>query len=220
MNSSASARREFLKVLSGSAGAAWLTANWPSLLSAAEHAHQAASSTDAKFEVLTAEQARELEALTSRLIPSDDAPGAREAGVVYFIDRGLKSFASDSLPVYEEGLAGVQEHTTKRFPGVARFSAASADQQDQILTELFAAAGSKDVTRRLILGEGIGNFIELLRVHTIFGYLVDPSGGGNRDYAGWKAIGRDPAHMFSPPFGFYDKNYPGWQAASGETDKK
>ena len=35
-----------------------------------------------------------------------------------------------------------------------------------------------------------------------------------------KAIGRDPSHSFSAPFGFYDKDYPGWQPVSGETEKK
>jgi hypothetical protein len=56
--------------------------------------------------------------------------------------------------------------------------------------------------------------------HTILGFLVDPEAGGNREYAGWKVIDRDPAHSFSPPFGYYDKDYPGWQAASAETEKK
>ena len=47
-----------------------------------------------------------------------------------------------------------------------------------------------------------------------------PEGGGNRDFAGWKAIGRDPEHNFTSPFGYYDKDYPGWQPASAETEKK
>ncbi len=32
-------------------------------------------------------------------------------------------------------------------------------------------------------------FFEMLRVHTMLGFLSDPSYGGNRDYAGWKWVG-------------------------------
>jgi len=220
MSSFQSARRDFLHLLTGSAGAAWLAANWPALLSAAQHAHQAAKSANPALEIFTAEQARELDALTSRIIPTDDAAGAHEAGVVYFIDRALKTFASDSVSEYRKGLAEVQERTTKLFPGVARFSAATPDQQDKILADLFAESEKQDATRRLDPAAEKSSFIETLRIHTVFGYLVDPEGGGNRDFAGWKAIGRDPAHIFSPPFGYYDKDYPGWQPAPAETEKK
>ena len=67
MNSFQPPRREFLQIFSGTAGAAWLAANWPAIVSAAEHAHQAAKSANPTLEALTAEQARELDAITSRL---------------------------------------------------------------------------------------------------------------------------------------------------------
>jgi hypothetical protein len=31
-----------------------------------------------------------------------------------------------------------------------------------------------------------------------------PSWGGNRNEAGWKLIGFEDAHVFRPPFGYYD----------------
>src|SRR5215831_11775906 len=71
------ARREFLHLLSGSCGAVWLTANWPAIVSAAEHAHHVAKSPNPKFEALTAEQAREVDALAACIIPTDDSAGAR-----------------------------------------------------------------------------------------------------------------------------------------------
>lgn len=198
---------------------AWLAANWPALLSAAGHARQAANSGGAKLDVLTVEQARELDALTSRLIPTDEAPGAHEAGVVYFIDRALKTFASDSLPTYQAGLVEIQRRTAAIVPEVSRFSSASVEQQNKILTQLFAEAEQHEGNRRLNPGITPNDFLETLRVHTIFGFLVDPEGGGNHDFAGWKAIGRDPAHMFAPPFGYYDKDYPGWKPVSADTEK-
>lgn len=200
-------------------GAAWLAANWPALISAAEHAHQAAKSGQPVLEVLTADQARELDALTACIIPTDDGPGAREAGVVYFIDRALKTFHSDALPAYQKGLEAVQKLTAELFPGVSGFSAATEEQRIKILTEFGVRSEAQRGASRAFPGDAT-DFLQTLRFDTIFGYLIDPEGGGNRDFVGWKAIGRDPAHIFSPPFGFYDKDYPGWQPASAETDKK
>ena len=139
--------------------------------------------------------------------------------MVYFIDRALKTFAKESLAEYEKGLVEVRERTAKLFPNVKNFSAASPDQQDKVLADLFAESAKRDATRRLDPNAGSSGFIETVRTHTIFGYLVDPESGGNRDFSGWKAIDRDPAHEFTPPFGYYDKDYPGWQPAP-ETEKK
>jgi gluconate 2-dehydrogenase gamma chain len=220
MKSFDSARRDFLQLLGGTAGAAWLTANWPALVSAAEHAHQAAKSDHPTLEVFTADQAREVEALAACIIPSDTTAGAREAGVVYFIDRALKTFFSEALPVYQKGLETVQKSTAELFPGVPRFSAATEDQKLKIFSQLVEESERPESGARRLAPGASPDFFQTLRVHTIFGFLVDPEGGGNRDFVGWKAIGRDPSHSFSAPFGFYDKDYPGWQPVSGKTEGK
>jgi hypothetical protein len=212
------ARREFLFRAGGLAGAAWITAQWPAILAAAQHAHQATDSKHAtKLEVLSSEQARQVEAVASQIIPTDDSPGAREAGVVYFIDRALKTFASDTLPVYQAGLVHLNELTSAKYPGTKSFADVVPEQQVAVLTDL--ATGQSD--GRLRIGaQPAGDFFQTIRIHTILGFLVDPSAGGNRDYVGWKAIGRDPDHTFSPPYGYYDKNYPGWEASKAEAEKK
>jgi len=215
------ARRDFLLQAGSVAGMAWVSAQWPAILAAAQHAHNAANSTTPhEFEVLTPEQAREVEAVASQIIPTDDLPGAREAGVVYFIDRALKTFASDALPTYEKGLAELNQATAEKYPGVKSFVDATAEQQEQLLTDLSEEKNPQAPPRRRRFQAGSADFFQTIWQHTLFGFLVDPEGGGNRDYAGWKVIGRDPAHTFSPPFGFYDKDYPGWQAVSPETEKK
>jgi gluconate 2-dehydrogenase gamma chain len=213
-------RRDFLWQAGGVAGAAWLSAQWPAVVAAAEHAHQAVrSQIPSKFEVLTHEQARQVEAIASQIIPTDDMPGAREAGVVYFIDRALKTFASESKESYEKGIAQLNQLTASKYPGTRSFADASGEQQTAVLTAFTAEENTQE--RQGGLGPGQGqNFFQVIRMHTIYGFLVDPSAGGNHDYAGWKVAGRDVAPMFSPPFGFYDKNYPGWEAAKPETEKK
>jgi hypothetical protein len=221
MNSSQTARREFLLRTGGAAAAAWLSAQWPSVLAAAQHAHDAVKSPGtAHFEVLTPEQARNVEAIASQIIPSDELPGAREAGVVFFIDRALKTFASQDLLLYQQGLAEVDELTGEKFPGVKTFADAAPDQQEAVMVELEERVSASPKQPRVRRQLGSPDFVDTIWQHTVLGFLVDPEGGGNRDYAGWKAIDRDPAHSFSPPFGFYDKDYPGWRPAAPETEKK
>lgn len=59
---------------------------------------------DGTFLFFTAGEARAVEAVTARILPGDPAdPGAREAGVVYFIDRMLASNEGFPEPTYRLG---------------------------------------------------------------------------------------------------------------------
>jgi gluconate 2-dehydrogenase subunit 3-like protein len=213
-------RRRFLAQGAGGLSAVWVSAHWPALLAAATHARHAAQSTVApKFGFFLAEEAKEVEAISARIIPSDDTPGAREAGVVYFIDRGLSTFAVDDQKTYREGLPELQARVTEMFQGVSKFSALTPEQQDEVLHS-FDEQSEQRRQRRFRTSPGAQNFFETLRQHTIAGFLIDPDYGGNRDGAGWKVIGREREHMFQPPFGYYDKDYPGWESAAKEAQKK
>lgn len=210
-------RRSFLQQAGGSLSGVWLAANWPAIVAAAEHAHQAAQSpTPTKFEVFTAEQAVEVEAIASRIIPSGETPGAREAGVVYFIDRALTTFGSDNRKLYEDGLADLQDRVRETFPGVQKFSAATPEQQDATLKAMDAEPAAPKLAFRAPPKE----FFEVIRRDTIMGFLIEPGSAGNRDGVGWKLIGREPQHTFQPPFGYYDKDYPGWQPNPKDADKR
>jgi gluconate 2-dehydrogenase gamma chain len=212
-------RRLFLSKGVRGLTAVWASAHWPALLAAADHArHAAQSATPPKFEFFTPEQAAEIDAITARIIPTDETPGAREAGVVYFIDRALNTFAKDAQKAYQEGLPELQARVTEMFPGVAKFSAATPEQQDEVLHSF--DEGNTTARRPFRARPGAQDFFETLRQHTISGFLIDPDYGGNHDGAGWKVIGREREHMFQPPFGYYDKDYPGWQPAEKEADKK
>ena len=218
-------RRHFLSRGITGVSAVWASAHWPALLAAAAHAHQAAKSAiPQKFEFFSAEEAKEIDAITSRIIPTDDSPGAHEAGVVYFIDRGLSTFSSEDQRTYREGLPELQARVSEMFPGSAKFSALTPEQQDEVLHSFDEPAGpgkaAKPAQRNLRRRPGAQSFFETLRQHTIVGFLIDPDFGGNRDGAGWKVIGREREHMFQPPFGYYDKGYPGWESAAKEAEKK
>ncbi len=129
-----SSRRDFLRNSFATFSSAWVAANWPAILDAATHAHQQASSGfPSTFEFFAPAEAAEIDAIASRIIPTDDTPGAREAGAVYFIDRALLTFASSSRSLIRPGLAELQQQTTNLFPSVHKFSEATPAQQDQIL---------------------------------------------------------------------------------------
>jgi hypothetical protein len=208
-------RRNFLLRAGTGLSAAWISANWPALLSAATHAHNAAKeATPPKFDFFTPEEAAEIEAVTARIIPTDDTPGAREAGVVYFIDRGLATFWADNQKTYREGLPDLQARVKEMFPSVSKFSGLAAEQQDEVLHSFDE---NTDARRRAFQAlPGAQTFFETLCAHTINGFLIDPDYGGNHDGVGWKVIGRDREHMFQAPFGYYDKDYPGWQPVEAE----
>jgi gluconate 2-dehydrogenase subunit 3-like protein len=213
-------RRRFLLNSLSSLSATWVATHWPAALGAAQHAHNSAqSATPPKFEFFTPELAAEVDAIVARIIPTDETPGAREAGVVYFIDRALTTFASDAQKVYAEGMAEVQTRVREMFPSVEKFSLATGEQQDEVLGSLEDKAASTD--RPFAPRSLAPNFFETFRQHTIAGFLIDPDSDrrGNHDGVGWRVLGREREHTFQPPFGDYDKDYPGWQPVGREPEK-
>lgn len=213
-------RRQFLSRSLSALGVTWTAAHWPAVLAAAEHAHRAVNSPDAaKWEFFTPEEASEVEAITSCIIPTDSTPGAREAGVVYFIDHALVTFSQDDQKTYRQGLPEVQKRLKELYPAATLFSAATPEQQEAVLESL-DEAGSKHPPRRpranFLPGSAAQPLFEVIRAHTLAGFLVDPESDrkGNRGGVGWSLIGREAQHSFQPPFGYYDTEYPGWQPAT------
>ena len=177
-----SSRREWIAASLGSVTLA-------AIARAQEHAHQMASgAAPVRLEFFDAETAAEVEAIASQILPSDDGPGAKEAGVVYFIDRALTTFDSDMQEEYRNGLSEVEKVRKQMFPSSASIAALSREQQFELV-------------RRIESSE----FFEVVRVHTVLGFLGSPSYGGNRGKAGWNYIGFEDRMSFQPPFGYYDR---------------
>jgi gluconate 2-dehydrogenase gamma chain len=167
---------------------AWLSAIWPQIYAAQQHARRAATANEpAKLEVLDSQSARQIEAIAARILPAGDTPGAREAGVLYFIDRALATFDKDQRRAYRQGLRQIEAQRRKLFPGSPSFAALSEEQQDQLLRAIENTP-----------------FFNLVRRHTVLGFFGDPRWGGNRDHLGWKLIGFEDKFHFEPPFGYYD----------------
>lgn len=152
-------------------------------LAAAQHAHNSAqSAAPPTFEFFTPDLAKEVDAVAARIIPTDQTPGARETGVVYFIDRALATFASGDRKLYTEGIAEMQARASEMFPGLEKFSAATDGQQDEILRSLEKRTSSP--ARPFRPRPLAQNFFETLRQHTLAGFLIDPDSQPSRNRGG------------------------------------
>ncbi|MGZ3307586.1 MAG: gluconate 2-dehydrogenase subunit 3 family protein [Xanthobacteraceae bacterium] len=117
-------------------------------------------------------------AFAERIMPgAPGKPGARDAGVLNYIDLALAGAYSDLQDFYRRGLAALDAHcrTTYSKP----FAQLSAAQQDEVIAALEGgkATGFTWPTSQ--------TFFDTVRTHTMEGMFADPVYGGNKDFAGW-----------------------------------
>ncbi|MBV9761679.1 MAG: gluconate 2-dehydrogenase subunit 3 family protein [Acidobacteriaceae bacterium] len=174
-------RRDWLRGTIGSAA-------WAAIAAAQEHARQSIQQPNtAQFGFLDASAAADLTVITELILPSDDGPGAKEAGIVFFIDRALTTFDSDQQESYRTGFLELNRNRTKLFRESKDAASLSHEQQIELLQSFEKS-----------------DFFELIRTHTVLGFLGNPSYGGNRGMVGWKYIGFENRMSWRPPFGYYD----------------
>jgi gluconate 2-dehydrogenase gamma chain len=176
-------RRAFVTRFVTGAGAAIALSALPDLAAAHQHAAHQVKGGERKFAFFTADEAAQMEAFCERIIPSDEqGPGAREAGVIYFIDYVLSNTEPHLQPVFRQGLKQLAADSAPKS-----FAELGPEQQISIMKKCESTEEFKT-----------------LRAYTIIGFLGDPKYGSNRDEVGWKYIGFENPGMFEPPFGYYD----------------
>lgn len=194
MDQTDASRRSFLLSTGGVLAASWLSANWPAIASAAQHAeHAALAPTPLSFEYLSVSDGADVAAIAAQIVPSGATPGAHEAHAVYFIDRSLATFFADRAPAFRTGLAGFQSAFHTAHPAIAAFNVAAPEEQLTFLKSVDQTA-----------------FFENVRVLTILGMFSAPKYAGNYAGSGWKLLGFEDQHVFEPPFGYYDRGYAGF----------
>ncbi|MBW8753271.1 MAG: gluconate 2-dehydrogenase subunit 3 family protein [Sphingomonadales bacterium] len=200
-------RRQFLTAIGELASAGWIAMNWPGIAAAAEQAGHAAhdmhvmhdtTAPPTTLTALTAAEAAEVDAIANQIVPGGATPGARDARVIYFIDSALGSFFAAQLPSFRRGLADFQSAYAARNGVGKPFSAAPEAQQIAWLKEA-------DKTP----------FFTAVRRLTVLGLIALPKYGGNHDNLGWKLLGVEDNHVWEPPFGYYDKDYAGFEPYPG-----
>jgi len=147
-----------------------------------------------------------IEAMSARLIPSDDfGPGAREARVVDFIDSQLAGFygrgdcwymrgpfregtdeqgyQSEFAPalLYRKAIESLESFCRSGFEGRV-FAQLSETEQDETLSRM-------EDGELPLNGVSSKAFFDLVMENTIEGYFCDPIHGGNHEMVGWRVVG-------------------------------
>ena len=154
---------------------------------AAQSPTTAAAPRREALETLTAAEADTLEAIVSRIIPTDEnGPGAAEARAAHYIDRALAGPLHSSRAAYAAGLAAVDAYA--RSSKGAPFVTLTAKDQDTVLSDI-----EKNIATGFI--PNAAAFFNLLRTHTIQGTFCDPYYGGNANFIGWDLLGYPGVRM-------------------------
>lgn len=166
-------RRDFVKSIAASGTAA--VSGWRALaeLSAADTSQQP------PYKIFTVSQAAMVGAIAEQLVPEDEYPGGKEAGVVQFIDAKLAGpYGKFYVDRYQSGLKLVDK-VSHEFAG-RDFVSLNSVQQKKVLSSLEAGIEGEPTARE---------FFGLIREHTFEGYYGDPQHGANKNGESWKMIG-------------------------------
>jgi gluconate 2-dehydrogenase gamma chain len=131
-------------------------------------------------------------AFVDRLMPSAPGkPGARDAGVLNYIDLALAGAYADLQDFYRRGLAQLDAYCRKTYK--ESFVHLNALRQDEVISALEAgkATGFTWPTAQ--------EFFTTIRTHTMEGMFADPIYGGNKDFAGWRLVGFPGAQAIFTP---------------------
>jgi len=194
--------------------------------------------------VFSAHERATIEAATARIVPADEDPGAREAGVVDYIERLLATDEVDADVTPREkkeyanfilgSMAGRTEEQQATLFKLNRMGSRHRQSYVDGIVELDKLAGQLfggecfqqlDTAQQdevlTVLDERKDPFFALLVTHTMEGFYGHPRHGGNKNSVGWKVLGY-PGPSFPRgneyPFGWYDANIPD-EFSKKKTDK-
>ncbi|MEZ4414645.1 MAG: gluconate 2-dehydrogenase subunit 3 family protein [Gemmatimonadota bacterium] len=182
-------RRQFVLTSGGGLGALWAL-GMAGCRDLAEEASRAAARGEA-FRTLSADDGRQLDEIAALILPSDDGPGAREAGAVYFLDRvlGDPALEGGNLEFVQASLGSLGDRVRAAGAASGFLGDLPLDQRVEVL--------------RTVEREDPG-FFGYARLLVLAGTLSHPDYGGNRDHLGWALMGMEHADTYEPPYGFYD----------------
>lgn len=165
------------------------TAGRPAHTDAPGMSHEGGERRGAFF---NADDAETVAAIAERIMPdAPGKPGAREAGVLNYIDLALAGAYSELQDFYRRGLASLDAYCRKALS--APFARLDAAKQDEVLIALEEgkAEGFTWPTSQ--------EFFNTLRVQTVEGMFADPLYGGNKNFSGWRLVGFPGAQaVFTP----------------------
>jgi gluconate 2-dehydrogenase gamma chain len=174
---SGASRRACLKIIAAAAGGVAAGVGGAKLVGRMGRA------PEGPWRVLTPDEARLVEAVSEQIIPADRDPGAKEAGVVHFIDRQLDGPYKRFAEKYHAGLACLAKTCLAMFG--KPFEELPWPDQTRVLQALEASKAPKAIWTKPSSSE----FFNLIRDHSMQGFYGSPRHGGNRHYASYKMLG-------------------------------
>jgi len=164
-------RRDFVRIAAAGAGGLLLMSS--------------CGSKQSRWFFFTDEEASLAESILASLIPADDFPGAKEAGVIHFLDRQLVGYHRRFQNSYRTGLANTRKSCDQQF-GID-FHELAEEKKILFLKSLedntVPGETWKDTTP--------SDFFNLILDHTMQGFYGSPRHGGNRDYASYRMLKLD-----------------------------
>ena len=196
-------RRQMLEMIATAAAASQFPgfSRW---VFAAQHQHATSSPVQPRPatyqpQFFTPDEYRTIELLTELIIPSDETPGAKEAGVSEFIDFMAAHGEDELQKPLRTGLAWLE--TKSMQTGGKAFANLTSEEQSSILTSV---AYSNPALHPDVQGQA---FFRLVRRFTVMGYYTSRVGMEELDFPGLKLYSHspacphvdDPEHLHLPP---------------------
>jgi gluconate 2-dehydrogenase gamma chain len=151
----------------------------------------------------TEDEAMIVAAAAARIFPSDDSgPGAKEAGVVIYIDRQLAGPYGHDRYRYAQG--PFDENAAREFGYQGKATPSETYREGLKALKGFDSLSTEDQDKKLQQIENTHLFA-LLRQNTIEGMFSDPVHGGNVDMVGWQLVGFPGPRMSN--FAEVDKHF-------------
>lgn len=126
-----------------------------------------------------------LGAICEQFIPTDDYLGAKEAGVVNFIDKLLYQRFPELKPDYKNGISALEKYSMETHRKT--FANLSWEQQYVVLQQMerseLPETYWKDIPQR--------KFFDMVLRNTMQGYYGPPRHGGNKDYVSYHMMRLD-----------------------------
>lgn len=145
----------------------------------------------------TTEEGTLVDAIVEQIIPTDEWPGAKDAGCTNYIDKQLVGPLERHQEKYRKGLAAIK--TSCQILYKKQFESISWDKQTEFLKRMESgklaqlikeeSTPSQDIE---IWEDGLEvEFFRLIREHTMQGYYGSPRHGGNKNYVSYQMVGLD-----------------------------
>ena len=146
---------------------------------------QCSSSSLSQWRFLTEQESILLDALVEQIIPTDEWPGGKDAGVTNYIDTQLIGPYTRYQEDYRKGLMAIQETCKVKFQ--KRFEQLPWDEQTRLLETMEDGKMEGEVWK-----DGFDRkFFDLIRNHSMQGYYGSPRHGGNKKNISYKMMKLD-----------------------------